>query len=57
MPGDEVDAFIDSLSASHVEMIKEFFDNLPRLNLEVVFTDSKGKENKRTLDTFYDFFQ
>jgi len=57
MPEDEVDAFIDSLSASHVKMIKEFFDNLPRLNLEVVFTDSKGKENKRTLDTFYDFFQ
>lgn len=56
-PPNEVDAFIDSLTAKHLEGIKKFFDNIPKLNIEVNFTDSKGVPSTRTLDTFYDFFQ
>ena len=56
-PPDEVDAFIDSLTAKHLEGLKAFFDDIPKLNIEVKFVDSKGKQSTRTLDTFYDFFQ
>lgn len=57
VPVDEANTFIESLQARHVDMIQEFFDDLPRLNLKIEFTDSKGKQSFKTLDTFYDFFQ
>lgn len=56
-PIEEANAFLDSLQAKHIEMIKDFFDDLPKLNLKVEFTDSKGNNATRTLETFYDFFQ
>lgn len=57
VPVDEANTFIESLQAKHIDMIQEFFDDLPRLNLKIEFTDSKGKQSFKTLDTFYDFFQ
>lgn len=57
VPIDEANSFIESLQSKHVELIQEFFDDLPRLSLKIQFTDSKGNQNYKTLDTFYDFFQ
>lgn len=56
-PIDEANQFLDSLQAKHIDMISDFFDNLPKLNLKINFTDSKGQAATRTLETFYDFFQ
>lgn len=57
VPVDEANTFIESLQAKHIDMIQEFFDDLPKLNLKIEFVDSKGKQAFKTLDTFYDFFQ
>lgn len=57
VPIDEANAFIENLQAKHIEMIQDFFDHLPKLNLKIEFVDSKGKKAFKTLDTFYDFFQ
>lgn len=57
IPSEEMDVFLENLSVKHVEMIKDYFDDLPRLNLNIEFIDSKGEKSTRTLDTFYDFFQ
>lgn len=56
-PIEEANQFLDSLQAKHIEMISDFFDNLPKLNLKIDFVDSKGQDATRTLETFYDFFQ
>jgi hypothetical protein len=57
IPTAEIDVFIDGLSTKHVEMLKEFFDDLPRLDLQVEYTNTQGKNKTVTLDTFADFFQ
>jgi len=52
----EVDMFIDNLSPKHLEKIKEFFDNVPKLHFEIKFLNSKNQPDSVVLDTFRDFF-
>lgn len=42
----EVDEFIDSLSTTHIEEIKHFFDTMPTLRYEKEYTRSDGKKKK-----------
>lgn len=49
-------AFIDSLSVSHLEKIKDFFITLPKMHKKIEYLNSKGEQSELVLDTFYDFF-
>ena len=55
-PQKEVDMFIDNLSPKHLEKIKEFFDNVPKLHFVINFVNSNNEPDKVVLDTFRDFF-
>jgi hypothetical protein len=56
IPEEELNAFLDNLSTKHIDMLKNFFDNLPKLDLRIEYIDSRGNTSYRTLDTFHDFF-
>lgn len=53
---DEKVAFIDSLSVTHLEKIKDFFVTLPKMHKKIEYMNSKGEQSELVLDTFYDFF-
>jgi len=52
----EKEKWIDSLSVESYDKLREFFLNMPRLFLEVSYTNSEEKEKKLTFQTLDDFF-
>jgi len=56
-PREEVERFIDSLTATQFEKISEFVMNLPKLTHDLKFKCTKcGHENTRKLEGLDDFF-
>ncbi len=56
IPDQEVEKFIDNLSSKHMELINNFFNNIPRLHYDVNFINSKGENDTIILEKFTDFF-
>jgi hypothetical protein len=53
---DELNEFIESISASQFEKVLEFFSTMPALKHELHYTDSAGTEKTITLQGIDDFF-
>jgi len=53
---DEVTNFIDSLSSSTINKIKEFFETVPALRIECPYTNNKGEEKKFVVEGLQSFF-
>lgn len=56
IPEKEIDEFIDNLSPKHIKKLEDFFNNVPKLHLEVKFINSRKENDSVVLDTFRDFF-
>ena len=54
---DELNEFIDSISAKDFEKIVEFFDTMPSLRYTLNYKDSTGTEKTIILQGIDDFFQ
>jgi hypothetical protein len=54
---EEVEAFLNSLSAEQFEMITEFVNSIPKIKYETEYNcESCQHENKLTLEGIQDFF-
>lgn len=53
---EEILEFIDSLSISTFEKIKQFITETPKLEHIITYTNEKGKEKKIYMNTLSDFF-
>jgi len=53
---EELQEFIDNLDVKTFDKIREFMENMPKLEHVITYTNSLGKEKKVTLSTLNDFF-
>jgi len=53
---EELQEFIDNLDVKTFDKIREFMENMPKLEHVITYTNSLGKEKKMTLSTLNDFF-
>ena len=53
---EELQEFIDNLDVKTFDKIREFMENMPKLEHVITYTNSLGKEKKITLSTLNDFF-
>jgi hypothetical protein len=49
-------AFVEALPTKPFDEIKEFFENIPKLNYELKYTNKHGKQRTIVLDSLVDFF-
>jgi hypothetical protein len=57
VPKEELVEFIDNLQQKHLELIKEFFDSMPKVKKDLDFKCSKcGHEDKITIEGVQSFF-
>lgn len=52
----ELTQFVESLGINDYEKIKKFFEDLPKLNYEIKYTNKKGTERVILLSNLNDFF-
>lgn len=53
----ELEEWVGSLENKHINQIKEFFDTMPKVHLEIEYTCNKcGKVEKRVIEGFENFF-
>jgi hypothetical protein len=53
---EEIDTFMDDLSGETVKEIQKFFETMPRLRHEMVYTNSEGKEKTFVIEGLRSFF-
>lgn len=53
---EEINEFVDSLSTSHLNAIKEFFDTMPKLRHEIKYQNSKGEDRTFVIQGMDAFF-
>lgn len=53
---EEIDEFILSLDVSTFNKVQNFFNTMPKLKHEIIYTNSLGNERKITLQNLNDFF-
>jgi hypothetical protein len=53
---EEVDSFVESLTSSTVNGIREFFDTIPRLRIECPYVNSKGDDKTFVVEGIQSFF-
>jgi hypothetical protein len=54
---EEIDEFILSMDVSSFNKVQEFFNTMPKLKHEIVYTNSLGNQRKIILQSLNDFFQ
>jgi DNA polymerase II large subunit len=55
-PKKEVDDFVESLQGDTIKSIKTFFDTMPRVRHEILYTNSKGNKKTFVLEGTQTFF-
>lgn len=54
---EEIDEFILSMDVSSFNKVQEFFNTMPKLKHEIVYSNSLGNQRKIVLQSLNDFFQ
>lgn len=54
---EEIDEFIMSMDVNSFNKVQEFFNTMPKLKHEIIYTNSLGNERKIVLQSLNDFFQ
>ena len=52
----ELNEFVDSLTFPQMEQLGAYFDDMPKVYMDVDFTCSCGKEQSRTMEGLQSFF-
>ena len=54
---EELEAWVDGLQNKHIAKIKQFFDTMPQVYIEIEYTCTNcGKKEKRVIEGFENFF-